>query len=274
MVQAHQGDYPIERRAGEIERLDIQGDALAADAAVMLDRIGVAEGWRCLDLGCGPGGMTEMLRARVGGSGEAVGLDADAVFLEEARRRARERGLANISYVQGDAYASGLPGGSFDLVHTRFVASTAGKPDVLLREAIRLVRPGAIVAFQEPDMAGLSCYPAHAAWESLKKLLAGVFPSVGGDVRLAQGLFQRMRGAGLEDVQFRPFLVGYRADHAMVDYVPATVESIRGRLLDNGMISGNDLDAVLAACRAHLADPGTVTTYHTMIQVWGRKPAT
>ena len=32
----------------------------------MLDRIGVGPGWRCLDIGCGPGGITGLLSERVG----------------------------------------------------------------------------------------------------------------------------------------------------------------------------------------------------------------
>lgn len=271
MAAPPQGDYPIERRAGEIERLHIQHEALAADAGIMLHRIGVAHGWRCLDLGCGPGGITELLSPLVGTLGEVVGLDADAVFLEHARQRAVARALANVRYVSGDAYRTGLPQGAFDLVHSRFVASTVGQPEALLREAIRLTRGGGIVAFQEPDIAGLNCYPAHPAWETLRDVLAGVFPSVGGKDRLARGLFQMFRAAGLHDVQFRPFLVGYRSDHPMGDYVPATVESIRTRLLAQSVITAGELEQTLAACRAHLADPGTVSTYHTMMQVWGRK---
>lgn len=60
MTQSFSGHYPIEHRAGEIERLHVQGAAMAPDAAVMLDRIGVAPGWSCLDIGCGPRGITEM----------------------------------------------------------------------------------------------------------------------------------------------------------------------------------------------------------------------
>jgi SAM-dependent methyltransferase len=119
------GRYPIERRAGEIERLHIQSAAFARDVEVMLDLIGVREGWSCLDLGCGPGGITEPLSRRAGPNGRVVGLDKDAEFLEHARRRA----AANIEFRQGDAYASDLPEGSFDLVHMRFLASTAGEPE-------------------------------------------------------------------------------------------------------------------------------------------------
>jgi SAM-dependent methyltransferase len=272
MSDTPHGDYPIERRAGEIERLRIQDEALAPDSAVMLDQIGVAAGWRCIDLGCGPGGVTELMAARAGPTGSVIGIDADHVFLEHARRHAKARGLSQMQYTAGDAYRTGLPAGSFDLVHSRFVASTVGDPEILLNEAVRLARPGGIVAFQEPDMAGLQCYPPHPAWTRLCEMLAAIFPSVGGPDRLARGLFNRFRAAGLADTRFRPFLVGYRFDHAMVDYVPATVEGVRSRLLERGAIAAEDLDATLAQCRAHLADSGTVSTYHTMMQVWGRKP--
>jgi tRNA A58 N-methylase Trm61 len=83
------GHYPIERRVGGIERLEIQSQTLAADAAIMLDRIGVGAGWRCLDLGCGPGGITDLLSARVGPTGRVVGFDGDSVFLDHARRLSR-----------------------------------------------------------------------------------------------------------------------------------------------------------------------------------------
>ena len=74
------GNYPIQHRKGEIERLHIQADAIAPDAGVMLDRIGVQPGWTCLDLGCGPRGITDLLSERVGAGGRVVGLDKDEEF--------------------------------------------------------------------------------------------------------------------------------------------------------------------------------------------------
>jgi len=101
------GHYPIERREGEIERLHRQGAAMAPDCAIMLEKIGVTEGWRCLDLGCGPRGITPLLSARVGASGKVTGLDADPVFVDYGRRNA----AANTDFVQGDAYSAALPAG-------------------------------------------------------------------------------------------------------------------------------------------------------------------
>ena len=270
MERRPSGRYPIERRAGEIERLHLQGEAMALDAAIMLDRIGVGPGWRCLDVGCGPGGITDLLSARVGATGRVVGLDADPVFIDHARGRGH--GHANVEFVLGDAYRTGLPDGSFDLVHVRFVAGTAGEPQALLQETIRLTRPGGIVAFQEPDISTLNCYPPHPAWDRLKSVLEQAFVCVGADVRLAQRLYQLVRHAGLEDVHYRPFLVGVRSGDPMTDYMPATVASIRGTLLEKRLIAPDELEAALAACRAHLADPDTVFTTVTVAQVWGRTP--
>lgn len=258
--------YPIERRAGEIERLLIQAAAVEFDAGVMLERIGVAAGWRCVDLGCGPGGITALLSGRVGASGRVVGLDTDAVFLDYARQTAR-----NVEFVLGDAFRTGLPRASFDLVHARFLASTAGKPHALLAEALALARPGGTVAFQEPDIGTLKCYPPHPAWDRLVGLCEAVFAQAGGDVRLGQRLHVLAAQAGLESVQYRPFLVGFRSGHAMTDYLPATVESLRGALLRHELIDARELDAALAACRRHLARPDTVFNYVTVAQVWGRR---
>ena len=46
----------------------------------------------------------------------------------------------------------------------------------------------------------------------------------------------------------------------MADYLPATIESIRGTLLGRGLISEAELDAALVACRVHPADPKTLST--------------
>lgn len=269
MSTTYSGNYPIERRAGEIERLLLQSRAMAPDAQAMLDRFGPMQDWNCLDIGCGPGGITDLLSARVGPTGRVVGLDRDPAFLNYARHNA----AANVAFQLGDAYGADLPAGSFDLVHMRFVASTAGDPLRLLREAARLARPGGIVALQEPDGSTLNCYPPHPAWELLKAALLGAFAGVGADLELARKLYYLVQQAGLDDVQYRTALLGVRTIDPMVDYLPSTVESLRATILKLGLLGENEFTAALADCRAHLAKPGTSFTIYTVAQVWGRTKA-
>jgi SAM-dependent methyltransferase len=262
------GRYPIERRTGEIERLLVQAEALAADAEIMLERIGVAAGWHCLDLGCGPGGIAGLLSRRVGATGRVLGLDADPVFLDYARRDKP----SNAEFVEGDAYRTGLQATSFDLVHVRFLATTAGEPLKLMREAMRLAKRGGVVAFQESDISSLKCFAPHPAWDRLADCVAAVLEAVGGDPRFGQRLYRMMRAEGMKHVEYRPFVVGVRSGDPMTDYLPATAESMRGALLEHRIISPAELDAALAECRAHLAHPDLVFNLYTTVQVWGRAP--
>jgi ubiquinone/menaquinone biosynthesis C-methylase UbiE len=242
------------------------------DAGVMLDRIGDITGWRCLDLGCGAGGITNLLAQRVGPSGHVVGLDTEASALVAAQHWAASLGLEGIEYVEGNAYASELPRACFDLVHVRFVMGTAGEMDVLLKEMLALTRPGGVVAAQEPDIDALRCYPPHPAWTRLQTALGAAFRAIGGDVHFARKQFQVLRDAGLEDVQYRPFIVGCRSTDPFVDYLPQTIESLRSTLLREKIIDEVQLNEALAACRQHLRDAGTVFDSFRVAQVWGRKP--
>ncbi len=267
MTDSYSGNYPIESRAGEIERLLVQSAAMAPDTLAMLSLIGVQEGWSCLDVGCGPGGITGLLSNLVGPKGRVVGLDMNSAFLQHARLNSPP----NVEFRHEDAYHTGLPAGSFDLVHMRFVASTAGAPERLLKEAIRLARPGGTIALQEPDGSSLNCYPPHSAWEKLKAALLGAFSGVGADLQLARQLYSLARRAGLEDVHYRPFLIGVRSMDQMVDYLPSTVESLRNTVVKLGLLSDAEFPKVLAECREHLHQPDTVFTMYTVAQVWGRR---
>jgi SAM-dependent methyltransferase len=262
------GNYPIETREGEIERLHFQGAAMAHETREMLKRIGVKPGWACLDIGGGPRGITDILSEQVGPTGKVVGLDMNEQFLAHGRAHA----AANVEFRRGDAYDSGLPAGEFDLVHMRFVASTAGSPERLLKEAARLARPGGVVALQEPDGETLHCYPPHAAYERLKAALLGAFKGVGAELENAGRFYALERQAGLVDVEFRPFILGFRSTDPMADYLPSIVESLRGTVIRLGLFSEAEFPDVLADCRDHLRRPETISTSYTVMQVWGRKP--
>jgi len=196
-----------------------------------------------------------------------TGLDKNETFLDYARRNAP----ANAEFVHGDVYDTGLPAASFDLTHLRFLASTAGDPERILKEAIRVTRPGGVVALQEPDGRSLNCYPEHPAWDRLKTALLGAFTSAGADLTLARRLYSLVRESGLEEVQYRTFILAVRSQDPMIDYLPSTVESLRGIILQSGLMTESEFAPMIAECREHLQKPGTSFTMYTVAQVWGRK---
>jgi SAM-dependent methyltransferase len=100
--------YPIKTSADEFARLKIQSDLFRNDARTMLAKIGDGSGWRVLDLCCGTGGITDVLSEWVGRDGSVVGADIDTAKLSQARHWAGSLELANVEFVQANAFDSEL----------------------------------------------------------------------------------------------------------------------------------------------------------------------
>jgi SAM-dependent methyltransferase len=78
---------------------------------------------RVLDLGCGDG-TTALPEARLGA--DVLGVDIAANLVEAGNRRAKEAGLANCKFQEGDATdLRDLKDGAFDLVVSIFGAMFA-----------------------------------------------------------------------------------------------------------------------------------------------------
>src|SRR3954470_6900885 len=109
------------------------GAALAAD-------LGVTEGMRVLDLGCGDG-TTAVPEAQLGA--DVLGVDIAENLVAAGNARAQKLGLANLRFQEGDAsHLDELDDASFDLVVSIFGAMFAPKPFDVAKEMVRVTRPG------------------------------------------------------------------------------------------------------------------------------------
>ncbi len=97
-------------------------------------------GARVLDVGCGFGETTLEWARRLGERGEAVGIDPCEPFLDVAREDARKAGIANASFVCGDAQTTRLAG--FDRVFSAFGVMFFAQPVAALRNLRAALSPG------------------------------------------------------------------------------------------------------------------------------------
>jgi SAM-dependent methyltransferase len=106
----------------------------------LVKRLGVGEGMRVLDLGCGDG-TTAVPAAQLGA--DVLGVDIAANLVAAGNARAEDLGLSNLSFQQGDATdLGGLDDESFDLVVSIFGAMFAPKPFDVAREMVRVTKSG------------------------------------------------------------------------------------------------------------------------------------
>ena len=77
-------------------------DGLTHHSEAIFPSLPVKEGDSVLDVRCGFGDTAVKLAQLVGKNGKVVGLDCCEAFLEYGRMDAANRGLRNISFVNGD----------------------------------------------------------------------------------------------------------------------------------------------------------------------------
>jgi SAM-dependent methyltransferase len=216
-------------------------------AVGLADAAGVKAGMRVLDVGCGPGGLTRELGARVGAECVAA-IDPAPRFAAACRDR-------NPGADVRVGVAEELPWGDdeFDAALSSLVVAFMRDADAGAREMARVTRPGGTVAACMWDIAGGGMDMLRIYWSAVRRLEprardeSGLFGTKAGDI---VALLQR---AGLQDVGAGTLTT--HADYAGFDdfWEPFTFGvGPAGEYLTTR--SEAEREAIRDACRAEVGD--------------------
>ncbi len=104
---------------------------------------GIERGMRVLDVGCGTG-VVALTAARAGAW--VTGSDLTPKLLERARENSAIMGL-DVDWHEADAEALPYADAEFDVVVSQFGHMFAPRPEIAVREMLRVLKPGGTVAF-------------------------------------------------------------------------------------------------------------------------------
>ena len=96
-----------------------------------------------IDVGCGTGGTTAALAKAVGAAGHVLGVDISRPLIDVAQAQ----GLANATFVAGDATVHPFGAASRDLVFSRFGVMFFGDPPAAFANLRRALKPSGRLAF-------------------------------------------------------------------------------------------------------------------------------
>jgi ubiquinone/menaquinone biosynthesis C-methylase UbiE len=164
-------------------------------ASIFVERCGLAPGRRALEIGCGTGIFLE----KVASSGaRLVGLDLSEDLL--AKARARLGAVPNVALHRGNAEHLPYAHASFDAVYGSSVLHHLDL-DRALREVLRVLRPGGLCAFTEPNVVNPQV--ALMFRLGLTKKYFGVSPDEMAFSRFRA--LRALRSAGFSEPRVRPF---------------------------------------------------------------------
>jgi len=223
--------------------------------------LGTADGWRCWEVGAGGRTVPAWLADRVAPTGSVLATDIDLSWLPD------EPSYDVLLHDVGTE----PPPGEFDLIHARLVLVHVPQRDAALRAMVSALRPGGWLLLEEADPAlqPLVCPDEHDDATALANRLKNGFRELmrarGVDLAYGRTLPRLLRGLGLEDVEADAFFpITGPACNALER---ATVEQIRGRLVEHGLATEDDIERHLRNVDAGALDLAT----SPLISAWGRK---
>jgi ubiquinone/menaquinone biosynthesis C-methylase UbiE len=105
-----------------------------------------------LDVGCGVGHWGRVLIPLLPEDASMIGLDRESTWIEQAYKKAESLGLSHkISYQTGNAEKLRFKDETFDMVTCQTVLIHVPEPKFALKEMLRVLKPGGLLAVAEPN---------------------------------------------------------------------------------------------------------------------------
>jgi len=265
-------DYALGYSESEHERLIRQAALIAPITERLFREAGIGPGQRVLDLGSGMGDVFMLaampVRPR---SGRWRGRDAGSIA--RAKVRVTEAGLRNLTFTQGDV--NQIVGDQpFDAIVGRFILMFLSDPLSVLKSVARLVRPGGVLAFQEPSWAGMLAMAMRLPlWSCVRSTIHETFLHAGANPEMGLDLHSKFQQIGLTAPSMRLDML-LSTDARFTGIVLGVLCSIRPLAEKCGVFLAElgDFDTLPERIQSEITATGAVVSVVPIVSAWSRKP--
>jgi SAM-dependent methyltransferase len=231
-----------------------------------LARLGVAEGWRCLEIGAGGGTIAAWLADQVGSTGHVLATDLDVRWLS---------GRFNAAHVEvrtHDIATDPLPESAFDAIHERLVLVHVPEREAVLHRLVTSLKPGGWLLSEtfDAEFGTNPWLPEGDPDDTGHRLVMGIQALLrdrGAEGTLGRRMPGLLRAAGLADVGAD----GYRildGGEAPRRLFRANILQSAEELVRQGLVDADDLEEYVTRL-----DAGAVRASTPMlVSTWGRRP--
>jgi len=266
-------DYALGYTDAEQERLIRQATLIAPHTERLFREAGIGVGHRVLDLGSGMGDVSMLVAGLVGASGEVVGIERDATSIERAQARVAAAGLRNVSFLNADLnnIVTDRP---FDAVVGRYILMFLPDPVSVLRSVSHLVRPGGVLAFQEPSWIPLLALGARLPlWSRVLRSIHETISRSGANPEMGFALYPIFQEVGLPPPHMH-LEIPLGEDIDFLQVICDLLRSLRPLAEQQGvaMKELGDFETLLDRTCAEISVAKTVVGVVPLVGAWSRKP--
>ena len=192
-------DYMLGTSSEELDRLAYQHQVWAETTIDLWQRADFGPGQHILDLGCGPGFASLDLSRLTGPQGRVTGFDASQSFLRFLDSNAAAAGIENLDTRLGDVHQIQMDENSIDRIFVRWLLCFVERPQQVITEIQRLLRPGGRLAILDYfNYAAIRVCPHRDSIAALFKAYEASAVRNGGSYDIGAKLPAMISSAGLQ----------------------------------------------------------------------------
>ena len=241
MSEAALNAYVMGQGSAESNRLGVQDSLYAEHTEYLFRAAGVAAGMRVLDIGCGTGVVSFTLVRIVGPDGYVVGVDMDPGVLAVARSHAAAFSIQNVTFERALLPEVGLAE-PVDAVAGRLILIHLDDPVGVVKELMRLLRPGGLVTLQDFNVSRLRAVPEVPLVTRCQEWIYRALRAAGRNPDMGEQLARVLRDAGLADPEVSVAVPTGGAGSAAVTLVVDSLRGLMPVLLRDGLADAQEVD--------------------------------
>jgi ubiquinone/menaquinone biosynthesis C-methylase UbiE len=254
----------------EIERLAAQAHAGWDKESRTLSWFGLKDGMSVLELGSGPGFITEQLVTLVPTS-PITCVEIDRTLLDQAEQHLHHTAKERLRFVEGSVMDTHLERDQFDVAYARLVLQHLRDPIGAAKEIWRVLKPGGKLVMYDIDDALFGLFePALPEFAPVLEAFGQGQAARGGNRHIGRSLWRILTAAG-----FRTIELEVVASHSVGSGVEPFLRHIHPdrmrSLVTGGLLSEEDLERFRAALTAWAALPDAYTLWLSLM-LCGEKP--
>lgn len=263
-------EYILEVGKKGFDRLKFINDIFGSYSEDILQRSGLSEDLKILEVGCGTGSMTIWLAKKVGVNGKVIAIDASQQQIQIAKAAAKNEGLNNIEFICSTIEELNLPNDSVDLAYSRLLLMHLNNPRYVLEKLKKYLKLGGVIVCDEPHASSLTTTPCNESIEKLNELFIQLGKFQGFDFDIGDKLFSMLNDLGFSNVQGRfiqPVIPIYQA----VDFVLMGISEVLPMALKAEVITEAEANKITYELQNIQCDKSALYTFPRQAQIFGYK---
>jgi 2-polyprenyl-3-methyl-5-hydroxy-6-metoxy-1,4-benzoquinol methylase len=267
MVAMSQHNNLIEENPADFEgeRLQLLQQILDSHTQRRFERLGIQQGWRCLEVGAGEGSVARWLAQKVGTRGTVVATDIETRGLEQQQE-------PNLVIRRHDILSDELEQDYYDVVHTRAVLMHLSDPVQAVNKMAAAVRPGGWLFLEEFDAISFGAVDADSPtaqafnqkMETMLQTLKAVHIM---DIYFGRHLRRLLEQPGFIDIENEGITSISHGGDPDTQFQLMTLQLAGPPLVAAGVLTEQDVDLL----RQLFADPSFYYVGSTFFGAWGRR---